>query len=103
MYEAIRKGAATDALYAKTHIKPYFIDQMRELVELEERILAHRGKLPPDDLESRGWNNVGASPAELKRDSMKFFKQSLKILGTCVKEAPEFAARKRRKAVRSAS
>ena len=34
---------------------------------------------------------------------MKFFKQSLKILGTCVKEAPEFAARKRRKAVRSAS
>ena len=60
-------------------------------------------QLPPDDLESRGWNNVGASPAELKRDSMKFFKQSLKILGTCVKEAPEFAARKRRKAVRSAS
>jgi carbamoyl-phosphate synthase large subunit len=50
MYEALRKGATTEALYAKTHIKPYFIDQMRELVLLEERILEHRGTLPPDDL-----------------------------------------------------
>ena len=50
MYEAIRKGATTQALYDKTHIKPYFIEQMRDLVELEERILAYRGKLPPDDL-----------------------------------------------------
>jgi uncharacterized protein (DUF362 family) len=54
-------------------------------------------QLPPDDIETRGWTNVGSTPAELKRDSMKYFKQSLKILGTCVKEAPEFAARKRRK------
>ncbi len=50
MYEALRKGAATDTLYALTHIKPWFIEQMRELVQLEEQILAHQGKLPPDDL-----------------------------------------------------
>ena len=50
MYEAIRKGATTEALHEKTHIKAWFIEQMRELVQLEERILAHRGKLPPDDL-----------------------------------------------------
>jgi len=55
-------------------------------------------QLPPDDLESRGWKSVGSEPAELKRDSMKYFTQSLKILGTCVKEAPEFAARKRHQA-----
>ena len=50
MYEAIRKGAQTQALYERTHIKPWFIEQMRELVRLEERILEYRGGLPPDDL-----------------------------------------------------
>ena len=42
MYEALRKGATTEALYARTHIKPWFIEQMRELVQLEEEILAYR-------------------------------------------------------------
>jgi carbamoyl-phosphate synthase large subunit len=50
MYEAIRKGAGVDELYAKTYIKPWFIEQMKELVELEEDILKHKGKIPPDDL-----------------------------------------------------
>ncbi len=50
MYEALRKGATVDVLHEKTHIKAWFIEQMRELVQLEERILEHRGKLPPDDL-----------------------------------------------------
>jgi len=50
MYEALRKGATVEALYAKTHIKPWFIQQMKELVELEERILRFKGKRLPDDL-----------------------------------------------------
>jgi carbamoyl-phosphate synthase large subunit len=50
MYEALRKGAATEALYERTHIKPWFVEQMRELVLLEEELLSHRGSLPPDDL-----------------------------------------------------
>jgi carbamoyl-phosphate synthase large subunit len=50
MYEALRKGATVSALYAKTHIKPWFIQQMKELVELEEQILKHRGKALPDPL-----------------------------------------------------
>jgi len=50
MYEALRKGVAVDALFAKTHIKPWFIQQMKELVEVEERILQHKGALPPDEL-----------------------------------------------------
>jgi carbamoyl-phosphate synthase large subunit len=50
MYEAVRKGATTAALYEKTHIKPYFIDQMRELVQLEEKILTYKGRKLPDDL-----------------------------------------------------
>ncbi len=50
MYEALRKGAGIDVLYEKTHIKPWFIQQMKELVELEQAILAHRGKDLPDAL-----------------------------------------------------
>ncbi len=50
MYEALRKGATTAALYDRTHIKPWFIEQMRELVMLEEQLLPYKGGLPPDDL-----------------------------------------------------
>ena len=42
MYEALRKGADVDALCAKTYIKKYFIEQMKELVELEEKILKYK-------------------------------------------------------------
>ncbi|HOE61979.1 MAG TPA: carbamoyl-phosphate synthase large subunit, partial [Kiritimatiellia bacterium] len=50
LYEALRKGATDEQLFGLTKIKPYFLGQMRELVELEERILQHKGGLPPDDL-----------------------------------------------------
>ncbi|MFH1823815.1 MAG: carbamoyl-phosphate synthase large subunit [Candidatus Firestonebacteria bacterium] len=50
MYEALRKGADINELYKKTYIKPYFIKQMKELVELEEKILKYKGKKLPDDL-----------------------------------------------------
>lgn len=50
MYEALRKGATTEALYARTYIKPYFIEQMRELVQQEEELLQHRGHVPPAPL-----------------------------------------------------
>ena len=50
MYEALRKGADVQDLYKKTYIKPWFINQMKELVDLEEQILQYRGKGLPDDL-----------------------------------------------------
>ncbi|MGB7570751.1 MAG: carbamoyl-phosphate synthase large subunit, partial [Methanothrix sp.] len=50
MYEALRKGASIDELYDLTHIKPWFIQQMKQLVDLEEKILEHRGRMPPDAL-----------------------------------------------------
>lgn len=50
MYEALRKGADVQELYKKTFIKPWFIQQMKELVELEEKILQYKGKKLPDDL-----------------------------------------------------
>ncbi|MBN1277378.1 MAG: carbamoyl-phosphate synthase large subunit [Deltaproteobacteria bacterium] len=50
MYEALRKGASIDILNEKTHIKSWFIQQMKELVELEEEILTFRGIQIPDAL-----------------------------------------------------
>ena len=50
MYEALRKGADVQELYKKTYIKPWFITQMKDLVELEEKILQYRGKPLPDEL-----------------------------------------------------
>lgn len=50
MYEALRKGATIDQLYEKTKIKRWFIEQMKELVELEEEILKYKGGSLPDAL-----------------------------------------------------
>jgi len=50
MYEALRKGADVEELHKLTHIKKYFIEQMKELVMLEEEILKYKGGNLPDDL-----------------------------------------------------
>jgi carbamoyl-phosphate synthase large subunit len=50
MYEALRKGADIDALVEKTYIKRWFIEQMHELVQLEQKILKFKGKHLPDKL-----------------------------------------------------
>ena len=58
--------------------------------------------LQKDDLETRGWANIGDAPAELKSQSMKLFLKPLRILSACIREAPEFGARRRlKKAMRS--
>jgi len=50
MYEALRKGADIQELYKKTYIKPWFIQQMKELVGLEEKILEYKNKKLPNHL-----------------------------------------------------
>ncbi len=40
MYEALRKGATVDEIFEHTKIKAYFIEQMKELVEEEEALIA---------------------------------------------------------------
>ena len=47
MYEALRKGATIEELYDITKIKPYFLEQMKELVEEEEAIKEYKGSVPP--------------------------------------------------------
>ncbi len=50
MYEALRKGADIQELYQKTFIKPWFIQQIKELVEEEEKIISYKGRKLPGDL-----------------------------------------------------
>ena len=50
MYEALRKGASIEELHELTKIKPYFIEQMKELVDEENALLASKGTLPSDEL-----------------------------------------------------
>ncbi|MBQ9765891.1 MAG: carbamoyl-phosphate synthase large subunit [Lachnospiraceae bacterium] len=50
MYEALRKGATVDELHELTKIKRYFIEQMKELVEEEEALMAtSKGAVPAKD------------------------------------------------------
>jgi carbamoyl-phosphate synthase large subunit len=79
MYEALRKDARVEELYAKTSIKPYFIRQMKELVELEQEMLKYKGGTLPDTLLSKAKKD-GFADAYLS-----------KILGI-----PETALRERR-------
>ena len=74
MYEALRKGADIQELYRRTFIKPWFIQQMKELVEFEEKILHHRGKRLPEELLVRA-----------KKDGFAD-KYLAKLLGTTEKE-----------------
>ncbi len=50
MYEALRKGASIEEIHEITKVKAYFIEQMKELVEEEEKLLAHKGGLPEDEV-----------------------------------------------------
>ena len=50
MYEALRKGATVDEVHNATHVKKWFIEQMKELVEEEEALLSMKGAVPADEV-----------------------------------------------------
>lgn len=49
MYEALRKGCTADEIYARTKVKHYFIEQMKELVDEENELRSKPGVLPDPD------------------------------------------------------
>ncbi len=57
MYEALRKGATVEEIHEITKVKAYFIEQMKELVEEEEALLAAKGQLPSDEALIRAKKN----------------------------------------------
>ncbi len=58
------------------------------------RLFANWQRLTPDE---RGFETVGEGEARLERSGVKAFLTSLRLLWTCLLEAPELAARKRRR------
>ena len=50
MYEALRKGATAEEIFEHTKVKHYFIEQMKELVDMEEELIKSKGSLPADEL-----------------------------------------------------
>jgi uncharacterized protein (DUF362 family) len=53
--------------------------------------------IPSNDLTVPGWVNVGEEPAHLDRQTARLIGKAMRVLGTCVKEAPEFDAKRRRR------
>ena len=49
IYEALRKGATPQEIFELTKVKHYFLEQMKELVEEEEKLMAGKGQLPSDE------------------------------------------------------
>ena len=88
-------------LYHDTYWYPRFgKGRVQEVLQSDWGRLFHNWEnLTPDE---KGWEAVGDPPAGLPRRTGRLVKMSFKILGTCLREAPEFAARRRRKAVRKA-
>ncbi len=62
------------------------------------RLFERWEELTPDE---RGFPELGDQPAHAPRTGWQTFVDSIRVLGTCIREAPEFAARKRRRASRS--
>jgi len=50
MYEALRKGASVAGSSASPTSRAWFIEQMKELVELEQEVLHHKGSPLPEPL-----------------------------------------------------
>ena len=82
MYEAMRKGATVEELYELTAIKPYFLQQMKELVEEEEALLKHKGSVPAPEV---------LRQAKLDGFSDKYLSQILAVTEDEIRNAREAA------------
>jgi uncharacterized protein (DUF362 family) len=88
-------------LYHDLFWYPTHQGRIREILKSDWGRLFHNWEkvaLPPGDLSIPGWANVGAEPATLDRQTARLLGKALRVLGTCVHEAPEFDAKRRRQA-----
>jgi uncharacterized protein (DUF362 family) len=75
--------------------------QMRAALQSDwGRLFANWESLEPD---ARGFEHLGDAPPELERTGLRAFATSLRVLATCLAEAPELAARRRRREVGAGS
>jgi len=50
IYEALRKGMTVEEIYSISKIKTYYLQQIKELVDLETEIISHKKRVLPDEL-----------------------------------------------------
>ncbi len=50
IYEALRKGATVEEIFQLTKIKHWFLEQMLEIVQEEEALIAQKGAVPAKDV-----------------------------------------------------
>jgi uncharacterized protein (DUF362 family) len=73
--------------------------QMRHALESDwGRLFANWEDVVPDE---RGFEQLGERAPELERAGLRAFLTSLRVLGTCMLEAPEVAARRRTRRLRT--
>lgn len=85
MYEALRKGATIDEIHELTKVKHYFIEQMKELVDEEEALLAYKGSVPSDDMLTQakkdGFSDKYLSQLlEVPEDEIRFKRNALGVV-----------------------
>lgn len=85
MYEALRKGATIDEIHELTKVKHYFIEQMKELVDEEEALLACKGSLPSDEMLTKakkdGFSDKYLSQLlEIPEDEIRFKRNDLGVV-----------------------
>jgi len=51
-------------------------------------------RIPADDLQTAGWKDTGPEPLRLERSVLSQIARAFKVLGTAVKEAPEYSPKK---------
>lgn len=78
MYEVLRKGATVEELHNLTKIKHYFIEQMKELVDEEEKIKIYKGQVPPKEV---------LRQAKLNGFSDKYLSQILSLSENSIRKA----------------
>ncbi len=78
MYEALRKGATVEEIFNLIKVKHYFIEQMKELVEEEETLMANKGQVP---------EFAALKQAKLDGFSDKYLSKILEVSETEIREA----------------
>ncbi len=82
-----------DFLWYPTHLK-----RVNKILKSDWGKLFHnweKVRIPSDELKTSGWKDVGTTPVKLKKGSLKLLLKAFRILGTTLKEAPEFKSKKR--------
>ncbi len=86
-------------LYHDFYWYPSHLKRVNTILESDWGRLFHNWEkvaLPPDDLVSKGIGDVGKAAYRLDRSRVPSLRKSIGILGTCIREAPEFSVRRKR-------